>query len=153
MTPCILWTGLLHDEGYGYLYISKRKVYAHRHAWEKAFGPIPPGAHVLHKCDNPPCVNTEHLFLGNAKTNYDDARSKGRARFGAIGIRNPRTKLDDDDVRAIRKSRLTERELAAQFGVHRDYICKVRNYIRRKEVPDVAINEHSMVLSGDRRKA
>src|SRR5690349_13982377 len=77
-TPCIEWDGTRHVKGYGQITIRGRTVRAHRLAWEKANGPIPEGMMVCHKCDNPPCINPEHLFLGTSKDNAQDSIIKGR---------------------------------------------------------------------------
>jgi hypothetical protein len=77
--PCDEWTGLRDEQGYGRVYVSGRgAVRAHRLAWETAYGPIPDGLCVLHTCDNPPCRNVEHLFLGTRTDNAADRESKGR---------------------------------------------------------------------------
>ena len=78
---CLEWQGFRDKDGYGQ--ISKGKegeglLITHRVAWEAAFGPIPDGMSVLHKCDNPPCCNEEHLFLGTQGDNMADMKAKGR---------------------------------------------------------------------------
>jgi len=78
---CWVWTGSL-VRGYGQIAGmvngKRRPVPAHRVAWELTNGPIPDGLHACHKCDNPPCCNPAHLFLGTPQENLDDARQKGR---------------------------------------------------------------------------
>lgn len=67
---------------YGSLRVMGRRVYAHRWAWELANGPIPEGMVVCHHCDNPPCVNLAHLFIGTVADNIRDRDAKGRGRSG-----------------------------------------------------------------------
>jgi hypothetical protein len=69
-----------HWFGYGRLEIKGKIFAAHRISYELANGPIPDGLFVLHRCDNPPCVNPHHLFLGTQKDNIGDASAKGRMR-------------------------------------------------------------------------
>jgi len=73
---CMEWNG--YCERYGVLAVDGKTVKAHRFAWETFYGPIPAGMMVLHKCDNPPCCNPDHLFLGTQKDNMRDAKAKGR---------------------------------------------------------------------------
>lgn len=82
---CWEWIGLRTPKGYGRLPIlGKRNVEtsAHRYAWEIFFGPIPEGKLICHRCDNPWCVNPEHLFVGSHLDNALDAKAKGRTRNG-----------------------------------------------------------------------
>jgi hypothetical protein len=72
---CWFWIGRVQSEGYG-IY-GKPVLLAHHLSWRIHFGAIPEGEWVLHKCDTPPCVNPEHLFLGNQKINMADAAAKG----------------------------------------------------------------------------
>ena len=83
---------------------------AHRRSWELLRGPIPEGMCVLHKCDNPPCVNPNHLWIGTLADNNADMRAKGRARGGFSdnppdhsGEKNPLAKLAANGVRKIRE--------------------------------------------------
>ena len=77
-TPCLEWKAARGSTGYGQCRISGKLYRAHRVAWEMANGPVPDGLDVLHKCDNPPCVNVEHLFLGTHTDNMHDMFAKGR---------------------------------------------------------------------------
>ena len=126
--PCWLWTGSRQPRGYGHFYPKLHVgLYAHRVSWELAFGPIPAGLHVLHHCDNPPCVRPEHLFVGTRSDNMKDMLAKGRGGHrGAPGERHPCHKLTDAQVVAIRErwdaGGVLQRTLAAEFGVTRGLI-------------------------------
>jgi hypothetical protein len=75
-SDCWVWQGYRNEHGYGRLWAPKR--YVHRAAYEAFVGPIPAGLNVLHRCDNPPCCNPAHLFLGTRADNARDMLAKGR---------------------------------------------------------------------------
>jgi hypothetical protein len=78
---CWGWTGSAHDYGYGVLPYKTEKIRAHRFSYSHFVGEIPKGLFVLHKCDNPPCTNPNHLFLGTNLDNINDCIKKGRHPF------------------------------------------------------------------------
>ena len=107
---CWVWTGDVVQGGYGRFQMHGTKVLAHRMSYEIAFGAFDASLKVLHRCDNPPCVNPAHLWLGTAKDNALDAMAKGRLSYGG-------GKLTPDIVRSIRTSQAPARELASALGI------------------------------------
>jgi hypothetical protein len=85
LEECWEWVGGTNGYGYGAFKLNKRMEHAHRIAYIIQFGDFDQNLHVLHTCDNPPCVNPNHLFLGTQKDNMLDMISKGRN--SVIGIR------------------------------------------------------------------
>ena len=75
---CLEWTKSLNNKGYGTVYYNGKQGLVHRVTDQAANGPIPKGLFVLHRCDNPKCINPEHLFVGTAKDNVHDMIAKGR---------------------------------------------------------------------------
>lgn len=75
---CWEWTGVCDSNGRGKMSIHNKERSTHRLSWELHNGPIPDGLLVCHKCDNPPCLRPDHLFLGTQKDNMQDAIKKGR---------------------------------------------------------------------------
>jgi hypothetical protein len=125
-------TNILDVTKEGYVRVGKmkrgvrRKKRAHRLIWEECFGPIPEAMFVLHKCDNPSCVNPDHLFLGTHKDNIRDMVSKGRG-VDNRGIRHGMSKLTEDDVRAIRASTEPGPVLCRRYGVVKSTISVIRS--------------------------
>lgn len=115
---CWEWLASRNNCGYGQIGVNSRPVIASRVSWEIHHGLIPDDLWVLHKCDNPPCVNPKHLFLGTHQDNMDDMDRKGRRR-GCGGRRH--SKLTWDKIRAIRSSyiphKVTTIDLAKEHGV------------------------------------
>lgn len=79
MTECWLWATTKDRKGYGQWFAYGRRQRAHRMAYESFVSEIPDGLWVLHKCDVPPCINPDHLFLGTAQDNTQDMIKKGRS--------------------------------------------------------------------------
>lgn len=121
---CWEWTGSKSSNGYGGIKVSGQDQYAHRVSWMLFHGSIPKGIHVLHRCDNPGCVNPNHLFLGTPADNAADRDAKGRQ---AKGERMGTAKLTPDKVLAIRESPLRQRELARMYGVDQSQISHIKH--------------------------
>ena len=98
---------------------------AHRMAWECTNGAVPEGLVVCHSCDVRACINLDHLFLGTQADNVADMFKKGRARDN-VGRANPRAKLTDQDILAIRASALNQRAIARLYGVSQKLISDVK---------------------------
>lgn len=114
---CWEWTGPRARGGYGILSHGLLRR-AHRISWTLTNGPIPVGLWVLHRCDNPPCVRPEHLFLGTGADNIADRQKKKRGRW-LLGEDHHEAKLTEENVRYIRASYPIEtiKGMAARFGV------------------------------------
>jgi hypothetical protein len=116
---CWIWMGAVDKDGYGkFSSVENRYGRAHRFSFEYHNGPLG-GSFCCHKCDNPGCVNPNHLFAGTHTENMRDSTSKGR---GKIGSNNGRAVLSAHDVIAIREAwviseGITMAGLGRQYGV------------------------------------
>lgn len=100
---------------------------AHRYAYEQAHGPIPEGFVILHECDNPSCINPEHLRAGTQADNLADMTDKGR-RARVHGEEHHATSLTDDQVRAIRRAKHAPRKLLAKrYGISPGVVSDIRS--------------------------
>jgi len=120
---CWQWRSHTDKDGYGVLPGAHQNTRAHRLSYEIHHGTIPEGMIVCHHCDNPGCVNPDHLFVGTQKDNAQDALMKGRH---YIGEKNGRSKLTKENVKEILASDLNGQQLANKFGVTRSTINNVR---------------------------
>ena len=123
---CMEWSGSKNPKGYGRIKVDGRCVLTHRLSWELHNGVAPHGMHVCHSCDNPACVNPDHLFIGTNQDNVDDRVRKGRSSSNA-GTKNGRAKLTEDHVRIIRASERGASDLAREFGVTPSAVCAARH--------------------------
>ncbi len=124
---CWIWEGCRHPDGYGRFWLNGKHQPAHRVAYAITHGPIPEGLWVLHRCDNPPCVRPDHLFLGTSLDNVSDRDRKGRG-ADVSGERHPRARLTRSDVlniRAAKKNGIRATVIAEQFRVHRCHIGRI----------------------------
>jgi|SRR5215470_176844 len=120
---CWPWQASVSDKGHGILWMNGRLDKAHRVSWVLHKGPIPKGKWVLHHCDNPPCVNPRHLFLGNSQANVDDSVAKDRH---ARGERRHNAKLTAAQVIKIRKAKGKGRDIAKAYGISEQHVCSLR---------------------------
>lgn len=98
---------------------------AHRLYYTVFNGAIPDGIFALHKCDNPSCVNPDHIFLGTKKDNMADCKSKGRM-ASVVGVLNPRRKLTESDVLKIKECGIENQRLTAlRFGVSQKAVWNI----------------------------
>lgn len=121
---CLVWQGCKCNRwGHGTMNVSGRMKLVHRLAYEDKIGLIPSGVFVCHRCDNPSCINVDHLFLGTHAENMADMVAKGRQRRGESHYA---AKLTDEIALKIKHSNAQERDLAQQFGVSPSLIGQIR---------------------------
>jgi hypothetical protein len=139
---CWEWTSSIKD-GYGQFKVDGRPMRAHRFSWLLHFGEIPVGLLVCHHCDNRACVRPEHLFLGTALHNHNDAVRKGRVRIPGGWRPLPparlkgRRKLTDSDIAAIRARRGEPlRSVAKDFGVHHTTVLRLLSGAHWADIPE-----------------
>ena len=114
----------------GYTQIKKygKLVMLSRFIYEECFGFIPEGLYVLHKCDNPPCVNPEHLFLGTLSDNMIDCERKNRRKHPK-GEQHRMSKLTNKQVIAIRESKKAKWILMIEYKISRNQIRRIQKGI------------------------
>lgn len=137
---CWLWSNICTTR-YGRFHLTPtHRVYAHRFSYELAYGPIPRGLFVLHRCDTPACVRPDHLFLGTDKDNAEDRESKGRGgpRGRARGERQWNHTLTTEQVIQMREryhAGISPSILAKDYGIAKASIYRIINRQSWSHVP------------------
>lgn len=130
---CQEWDLARNRTGYGIVSrYDGGSTLVHRRVWEEMYGAIPEGMCVCHRCDNPPCINIEHLFLGTHADNMADMASKGRAHGTPIpakpGSAHHMAKLHESllpEIRARHEAGETQRSIARSIGIHQSQISRI----------------------------
>jgi hypothetical protein len=147
---CWLWTGFIAPNGYGHCQVDKRPHCVHRLSYVFAYGPIPPGMMVCHRCDVRHCVRPAHLFLGTHADNMADMVTKRRSPRGLNnsshrfperrpkGERHGMAKLSESDVLHIRSlfaKGLGMARVARESGVSESQVARIRDRKTWKHLP------------------
>jgi hypothetical protein len=128
---CWLYRPAVRSNGYGAVKYQGRTLRASHLSWTLHHGPVPDRLWVLHRCDTPPCVNPDHLFLGNRSDNMRDAAAKGRLdqQLNPLRRRAARSPFTPDDVRSVRSryagGGITMEQLGSEFGVTKHAIWRI----------------------------
>lgn len=134
---CWIWLG--HLSGckmqYGKISVNRRSIGAHRASYAAHNGEIPDGHCVRHICDNPACVNPDHLVLGTNQDNVDDRNRRGRQ---CQGTRHPQSRLTTEQVHYIRGSKRSNYDLGREFGVMDTTIRSVKLRLTYRDIPELS---------------
>ncbi|PXX41126.1 MULTISPECIES: HNH endonuclease [Burkholderia] len=132
-TSCREWLGPIQENGYVKIWYSGTHRWAHRVVYELATGVSPGDLHVLHKCDNPKCINPNHLEIGTRSDNMLDCAIKGRwhteARTSAMRVSRAK-KLSPSYVMAIRTKEQngeSVKSIAKEFGIDCSMVRMIAN--------------------------
>lgn len=147
---CLVWPHKLHEHGYGLCHFAGKEWRVHRLAYLIIHGELDDDIFVLHSCDNPPCFNGKHLFVGTQADNLADMRKKGRGSHGVNpnpprglprpdlwGEKSVRAKLTTEKVLQILKyldMGCTQQTLADEFGVNQTLISAIKRGITWKHL-------------------
>lgn len=149
-TGCWLWTASTAGKGYGQFRIpgTRKNIYAHRLSFELFKGALPKGAHIMHSCDTPRCVNPDHLSIGSPLENARDMRDKDRH---LNGERNAKAKLTQEQVLAIKTllahSGLSQKTIAGLFGIKQMEVSRIKRGERWAHVaPELTLPSDPVVI-------
>ena len=137
-TGCWDWTASCAGQGnYGQIKIpgTRKQDYAHRVSYRINIGEIPEGKYVLHRCDNPKCVNPNHLFLGSAKDNAQDMKSKNRHLPGEKNSMSVLTTKDVVAIRAMVDAGISQDSIANRFCDSQMTISRIKRRLLWSHVP------------------
>lgn len=135
---CWEWKLSLDPDGYGRFRLNGKKRGSHRVSYANAFGEIPYGKIICHSCNNPPCVNPNHLYAGTQKDNTRDSIDAGTLWFSkAYGEKCPNAKLSNKDVYIIRdmlNKGISVKEISKKYNITDGAIYSIKNKTRWKKV-------------------
>lgn len=142
LTGCWVWQGRSRSGScrkYGRIKVDKKVVPAHRYSWELHNGQkIPDGMIVMHKCDNPECVNPDHLMIGTHQQNMNDMVKKGRQSKSiherAKGERNGNSKLNASLAKAIYEDERSQRKIAKEFNITQAAVSLIKQKKTWREI-------------------
>jgi len=136
-TGCREWLGAKNENGYGRVWDGERLVYTHRAMWEAEHGPIPLGMSICHTCDNPRCIELEHLFCATHQENMKDCDVKRRRKNGAAkrrgqpspvrGAKHVKSRATEEQVRAILMDNRPAKDIAVEYGISVSLVYGIRN--------------------------
>jgi HNH endonuclease len=124
-----------NPKGYGRISVNGQLMGAHRAVWQAEYGTIPEGMCVLHRCDNPPCINLGHLFLGTQTENIEDMDSKGR-RGTTPGEKSGIAKLTTKDIQKILSDQRPQRIIAAHYKISLGHVSRIKAGTCWKHITD-----------------
>lgn len=124
ITGCWIWKRGTNGYGYGRMWDGHKTVGAHRFMFELAYGPIPEGIMVLHKCDVRECVNPDHLFLGTCADNMVDKVAKNRQMRGS---RHWASKITEAQAAAIFCDTRPQKIIAKDFGITQSQVSHIKS--------------------------
>lgn len=127
--------------GYVRVYINGKQERLFRYIYEQKYGEIPKGMLIRHKCDNPSCVNIEHLEIGTPKDNVMDMITRGRDAYhkpniNCRGEKSPFSKLTKEQVKEIYTTKKNNKQLCEKFNISKTLIWRIRNKIDWKWFTD-----------------
>ena len=135
---CWIWMASCAGKGYGQIKLpgERRQIYAHRLSYLIHKGPLPEGKHICHTCDNPRCVNPDHLFVGTSQDNHDDMKNKGRHTYGEKSATAKSTTKDVLQMKAMIAAGVPQTKIAALFGLHQTTVSKINRAERWKHLAE-----------------
>ena len=131
MSGCWIWMGAHDDRGYAFLQVDGKTRRVSRLSYEAFKGPVTSGLMLRHTCDNPFCVNPDHLLTGSSRDNMRDKVTRGRQ---VRGSRTWSAKLSEDDIIAIRNDIATNVAIAEKYSISSSHVSRIRSMKKWKHV-------------------
>ena len=143
---CWEYQGHRDKRGYGRMYLNCKQGFAHRYIYQHFKGDLKPGQLLRHTCDNPPCVNPDHLIPGNDADNMRDMVERGRQ---AKGSRHRAAKVTESQVMEMRRQyargNVTMQQLATRYGLTLTPVSQLIRGVTWKHLPLVEMERHGQI--------